>query len=184
MKKILIIAILMVAAFSVQAQRVAATNINGTERVAIINGPETAAIDPTLPGTAIGSDFSVALYAGVDASSLAPVATGSILAAGLFNLNDVDTGLAAGSTGFFQVKAWETAFGSTYEEASVAAFPARHGESDVFSMTVTADVAGQPLPFAANLVQGGLGVIEVVPEPSTIVLGILGAGALLLRRRK
>lgn len=173
-KAIAISAVLLIAAFGAQAQRVAATNINGTERKAVTD---------LASGAGVGNDFSVALYAGADAGSLAPVASGSFLAAGLFNLNDVNTGLAGGSTGFFQVKAWETAFGATYDEAVAVG---RTGESNVFSMAVTTDVAGQPLPFASNLVQGGLESfsVEVVPEPSTIVLGVLGAAALLLRRRK
>ncbi len=174
-KAIAISAVLLIAAFGAQAQRVAATNINGTERMPVTDA-----------GTGVGNSFSVAVYAGADEASLAPVASGSFLAAGLFNLNDIDTGLAAGATGFFQVKAWETSFGATYDEAA-AVIGAKVGESNVFSMAVTTDVDGQPLPFASNLVQGGLesfGVVEVVPEPSTIVLGVLGAAALLLRRRK
>ncbi len=172
MKKLIITSILLLLAFSSQAQRVAATNINGTERMPVTDAQT---------GLGVGSDFSVALYAGADEASLAPVASGSFLAAGLFNLNDVDTGLAAGATGFFQVKAWETAFGATYDEALGLG---KTGESNVFSMAVTTDVDGQPLPFASNLVQGGLESFEVVPEPSTIVLGVLGAAALALRRRK
>jgi hypothetical protein len=173
-KAIAISAVLLVAAFGAQAQRVAGTNINGTERPLITD------LDT---GAAVGSDFSVAVYAGADAGSLVAVKTGSILAQGLFNLNDVNTGLAAGSTGFFQVKAWETAFGATYDEAFAVG---RTGESNVFDMTVSTDVAGQPLGIAPNLVAGGLQAftVEIVPEPSTIVLGILGAAALLIRRRK
>lgn len=63
-------------------------------------------------------------------------------------------------------------------DSSAALF---RGESDRF--TVTPSVAPNP---PANLT--GLGntpiTVAAIPEPSTIALGVLGLGALLLRRRK
>jgi len=93
-----------------------------------------------------------------------------------------------GGTGNFQIRAWESAFGATYEEAS------RNGGQFGSSMVIpggTARTDGVPPPPPASLVAAAnaaglpLGFQLMVPEPSVIALGLLGAGALLaLRRRK
>lgn len=80
------------------------------------------------------------------------------------------TGLAAGAQGTFFFRAWETAAGS-FDAAGVK------GESAKITITT-----GGGLNPPANLT--GLAGFTMVPEPSTIALGVLGAAALLLRRRK
>jgi len=75
-----------------------------------------------------------------------------------------------------QLKAWMTTgpgAGATWEAAQ------SKGASTVFSVTPT--VAPATPPDLVGLTSFN---ITIVPEPSTIALGVLGAAALLLRRRK
>jgi hypothetical protein len=81
-----------------------------------------------------------------------------------------------------QLRAWEASGGSTYEAALAAGV--RTGTGNVFSVGPLGgnDPGGGP-PFTdPNLT--GFQSFALVPEPSTIALGLLGAAALLLRRRK
>ena len=96
-----------------------------------------------------------------------------------------------GAPGLFQVKVWETAFGSTYEEALAA--PPQNGRIALLGKSTilrvdTADPLGtpQPSPLLPGLQGIYVGTPEAcVPEPSTIVLSLLGpACGLILRRAK
>jgi hypothetical protein len=81
----------------------------------------------------------------------------------------------------FVIRAWQG--GTSYETSSMT------GESAIF--TVAGGLGGVP-PTGAPITPPGLGGpggldpagFTIVPEPSTIALGLLGAAALLLRRRK
>jgi len=91
-------------------------------------------------------------------------------------LNPIDItvpNVASGNTASFEVKAWETSFGSY--EAALAGGGAR-GVSPVF----VNKVGGGTLPPENTLFTG----FSAVPEPSTIAFGVIGGLALLLRRRK
>jgi hypothetical protein len=77
----------------------------------------------------------------------------------------------------FQVRAWQTAAGG-YDQAK-ASTTFGWGQSDVFTAAVT--LAPNP---PGNLVNLQPFTVTVVPEPSVIALGVLGAAALLLRRKK
>jgi hypothetical protein len=77
----------------------------------------------------------------------------------------------------FRVRAWETAAGSFDAASKSTTFG--FGESANFQAEVT--TAPNPPKALVNL-QGF--TVTVVPEPSVIALGVLGASALLLRRRK
>jgi hypothetical protein len=79
-------------------------------------------------------------------------------------------GFAPGSTAPIVFRAWETGAAS-YDAAIV------RGESEVANIVL----GGGTLP-PTNLV--GLKGFTMVPEPSTIALGVIGGLALLLRRRK
>lgn len=83
-------------------------------------------------------------------------------------------GVAEGGTGQFQVRAWRTA--ATYDLAS------ERGNSVNYSNAVGTNPAAPDLPRPALNQMPGFFV--AVPEPSTVILGLLGAGALLFRRRK
>lgn len=88
----------------------------------------------------------------------------------------------------FEVRAWETAFGATYAEAAAntqtqngrLAFLGQSAQFDVASGDPTASIP--PTSIAASV--PGFTVNAAVPEPSTIALGVLGVGALLLLRRR
>lgn len=130
-----------------------------------------------------GADYWVQLYGAAEGGSVAPVGaavnflTGGF--AGIFagGTRAVD-GVAPGANALLEVRAWEAAGGATYEAALAAG--ALTGVGNQF--TVATGGAGQPPSLPANMV--GFQSFSLVPEPSTTALGILGAVALLLRRRK
>jgi hypothetical protein len=96
-----------------------------------------------------------------------------------------------GGTGWFQVRAWETAYGDSWDAAINNTTPiggrlALVGTSNVMKITGLGNPAGSPPTSAATLINGGIQWfwVEPVPEPSVIGLGILGIGALMLLRRR
>jgi len=172
MKKLLLVAACIVATVGALAQgQVNFNNKVGTSVVAPVYDTDGTT---TLAGTA----FSAQLYAGTSADSLSAV--GSVLS--------FRTGAAAGfvsgggavtvpftTAGFFQMRAWESAGGASYEAAVAAG---KHfGKSETFSVTPTVAPA-----TPADLV--GLKSFSLVPEPTTMALGLLGAAALAFIRRK
>jgi hypothetical protein len=85
-------------------------------------------------------------------------------------------GVAESGTGSFQIRAW-TGGAASYDAAI------EKGASTVYSNATGTNPAlpAPPVP-AANT--GAPSFVVAVPEPSTVILGLLGAGALLFRRRK
>jgi len=87
--------------------------------------------------------------------------------------------------GVFQVRVWDNKGGTvnTWAEAILQQSTLLHGSSDLF--VVPFQLGALPSPTSPNI-QGLLSFnLFVVPEPSVIALGVLGAGCLfLLRRRK
>jgi len=90
------------------------------------------------------------------------------------------TGFASGTTVALQVRVWSTADGPDYITAFAKNNGLYTGKSAVFNYLVP----NPGDPASAYLMGNFTGFVVAVPEPSVIVLGILGAGALLLRRRK
>jgi hypothetical protein len=96
------------------------------------------------------------------------------------------TDVAGGSQATFQVRAWTGGF-ATYELAYAAALSdssIRVGTSTIF-LNATGNPLAEPPGTPANLTGWTTAIaLAPVPEPSTIALGILGAGSLLFLRRK
>lgn len=136
-----------------------------------------------------GTAYMAQVYAGPNAGALAPIGNAypfrTAAGAGYYDYASTGTKVyvstvAPGATASVQVVAWEAAAGS-YETAA-ASTTYKSGASTVFT-AVLGDAGSPPsVPaFMTGLTSFSIGVI---PEPSTMALGLLGAAALLLRRRK
>jgi hypothetical protein len=131
------------------------------------------------PGTrGPGAGFTAALLVnGVQAGT-----TDFSTAAGFENLlNPVPVtvaGVAGGSTVTFEVQVWSTAAGSYLAASTNPLY--KYGTSGSFAGALGG--AGNPAGPPSNL--DNLPSFTLVPEPSTIALGVIGGLALLLRRRK
>lgn len=98
----------------------------------------------------------------------------------IFSTAVLATGVAGGSQAQLRVRAWQSSFGS-YDAAFAGG--GLVGESAAWTQNTGGggSPAGPPISTAAFLPSFG---VAVVPEPSAIALGLLGAGALLLLRRR
>ena len=190
MKKLAIMAAAVFATVNIYAQgTVNFSNIGGG---GITNGLTGARV-------IVGATFMVQLYYSPDSVNaptddllmpLSGVATiGPI--AGIFSGGARTAPVTPpGANAWFQVRAWEAAFGTSYEAAlansqAIGGRLALTGKSNTFKVN-TSDPTIVPAETAANLIAAGLQgfTINAVPEPSVIGLGLLGAGALLLLRRR
>jgi hypothetical protein len=84
---------------------------------------------------------------------------------------------ARGATIFCQIRVWDQTLFPTYELAKNGGIT---GASEVFSYAISASEN----PGASELVMRNLRGFQLVPEPSTIALAVLGLGSLLLFRRR
>jgi hypothetical protein len=125
-----------------------------------------------------GAAFLAQAYAGTGWDSLAPVGspvtfrTG--VAAGYISSHIVTTPYPGGTQVWVDMRIWEAAGGETYEAA--VASGRFHGRSNPIQLTVA-----EPPLVPPDMV--GLQSFCLIPEPSPLALGLLGAAALLLRRR-
>jgi hypothetical protein len=91
---------------------------------------------------------------------------------------------AGGGEAWFQVRAWESAFGATWAE--VMANP-NNANAIAGTSTIVKVASGNPAsdpPGTPGAVAVPGFVLNPVPEPSVIGLGLLGVGSLLLLRRR
>jgi hypothetical protein len=183
MKKLLLIGILSVGGVSsVFAQG----TIDFRNRITGTLDWPVYGIDGTLLS---GANFLAQLYFATSATGsltavldpAAPFRTGT--GAGYWNAGADSTrilpGIAAGSEVWLQVRTWDSTAGATYDIAKAAG--GQYGDSFIFHVAVTGGGGTPPASPAAML---GLQSFTLVPEPSTIALGVIGGLALLLRRRK
>lgn len=180
MKKLLIVAA-MLASVGAYAQARLGTvnfaNVAGPAGARLVDAP---VFDVGGATRLAGPGFQAQLFAGPNAGSMATIGpsvgflTGT--GAGYFSGGPREiTGVNAGAAASVQVRAWSVSSGATFDAASI------RGSSPVLNLTATGN-AGEPPSLPVNLV--GLQQFSLVPEPSTIALGALGALALLFRRRK
>jgi len=135
-------------------------------------------------GTGAGAGYTAGLYAGN--TLLTPTTTfRTTSAAAAYFVTAVDVavpGSPGGGSATLRMRAWETAAGSF--DAAKASSNFAWGESNEITVTGLGNPAGSPPTPAAPLTGLQGFTVVAVPEPSTIALGVLGAAALLLRRRK
>jgi len=84
-------------------------------------------------------------------------------------------GVTAGATVNLDVKAWVASTGASYDVAT------SRGDSGSFAYVTGG--GGAP-PASPTTLLGMPSFVVTTPEPTTIALGAIGLGALLLRRRK
>lgn len=180
MKKILIVAA-MLASLGAYAQ--GTVNFNNFVLSSGVNAP---VFDVNGTTKLAGAGFQAQLFGGPNAGSLAAVGDSvpfrSGAAAGYFTggsrtIPGGAAGIGAGGNASLQVRAWEGAAGSTFAAAG------KKGQSVVFT-NPTGDPTASPPGTPKDLTGLGTQSFSIVPEPSTIALGALGALALLFRRRK
>jgi hypothetical protein len=175
----------------------AALNMYGQGTVNFANGTGSRVYVDTVGGTAASlPTYAVALYYAPDGTTdesmftmlppQAPTFTGGIIQGGTRTapINP------AGGFGMFQIRGWTTAYGNDYE-SGLSAGPQAGGANKVGKSNIVRVDTGDPttpIPGTPGaLTTSGLtafAVTTIVPEPSAIALGILGAGTLLLLRRR
>lgn len=127
-----------------------------------------------------GAGWVGQMYGTVDGALTAvgsPVAFSTGTRAGRINGGAVAVAGIGAATVDMQMRAWNGAEYATYEEAE-AAFGAV-GMSNVIPVTL-----GVAPATPGDLTGLEAFSVAVVPEPSTLALGLLGIGALLIRRRR
>lgn len=184
------------------AATMTAVSVFGQGTVAFLNNSATSVSNITTSARVVGgTTFSVALYYLPDSPS-APAAgdftqDGVIIgqgffsgAPGIFNVGARTAPTPApGGVGWFQVRAWETAYGSSWDQAvnapAIGGRLALAGTSNAIKVTL-GNPTTVPPGTAGSLTGSGLLSFYVVPvpEPSVIGLGLLGVGALMLLRRR
>jgi hypothetical protein len=144
-----------------------------------------------------GSGFTAELWSGVDAAALVVVPGSQVTfrttatLVGVMNALPAAIGIpnvAASATGTFQLRAWNNVNGTVTTWAAALAnqtvlTSGGIGSSAPFLMGPLGDpLDASKLP--ANMTGLTSFNLTIVPEPGVIALGVLGLGALLLRRRK
>ena len=190
MKKLLIaLAAVLITAASYGQGQVNFQNRVGTGG-SILNAPVT--VQNTQDGP--GPDWSVQLMlqgANGSLTPLTPVSTFNKAGTGTGAISSqfwaqktVDIpGHFAGENLNFVVQSWLTSQG-TYDASKAKG--GGYGQSDPFAAVIggLAQDPNTPPSVPANLVNLKAFTVIPIPEPSIIALGVLGASALLLRRRK
>jgi hypothetical protein len=197
MKRVLLLLILVLGLAAQRGQAQGTVTFGNNSSSALTNGF-------TMQRLIAGTIFRVALYympdgpeptreqmllLGVQIGASAPIAP----AAGLYAAGTRTTPVTTPGAGFawFQVRAWETAFGTSYEQALLNTMPqngrlAATGRSNIIRVK-TGDPVNNIAPGALTafgLQTFCVGSFECVPEPTSFAMAALGLGALILLRRK
>jgi len=165
----------------------------GTVIIENVNGAKILPINLADGSQAKGPNYSAGLwYKGAQVGSWYTLAANGRFTSG--GGVEVPGTTAAGTAEGLTVRAWDTTTGASYDAATLK------GESTPFSNPLGGGTTPPPklinMPTFALSGTAGPGPVTpgpvtpgptpgpVIPEPSTVALGILGAAALLLRFRK
>lgn len=132
------------------------------------------------------------LLAGYSAGSMRSVGTFAFLSgtsAGFITSRPgyvLPDGFAVGSRPLFEIRAWDTQGGATYDQPWFAGF---RGTTGIFNPQIALggiDGAGNPVlpPNLTGWTSFNLSFDFSIPEPSSIAFGLLGLGSMLLFRRR
>jgi hypothetical protein len=138
----------------------------------------------TFGASLVGTDYVAQLYYGANASSLTPVTSNPVrfrnvpisdpLAGTWSGATRTLTGFNAGDIVTLQVWVWDSTGGATFQTTQF------RGQSGTFTYRIPA-AGSLPSDYYMENFRG----FTLIPEPSVIALGAIGAAALLvLRRRK
>jgi PEP-CTERM motif len=185
MKKLLLTLALTLGAVAAYAQGTVTFANAAATAITNVTSAQTGGLPPYPRATVtVGLYGSTSLGLGDDTSLTLIGAVGSTFTPGLFSLGTRNFA-NPGDTVTLQVRAWSGAF-ATYEAAYAAAL--NDGVTLVGKSTKWEQITGggtnpaQPITGAGRLTQ--FNVQTLVPEPSSIALGLLGLGAVALFRRK
>jgi hypothetical protein len=177
MKKLIMFA----ACLSVTAMAFGQGAVNFGNRVTA-SGVDAIVKDAATGAALDAGTWQAQLYAGAAMDALSPVGaavgfrTGA--AAGYITaVERIVPGIAGGSAAWVAMAVWDSADGASYEVAS-AAF-GKVGMSIPVQITLSSPPA-TPAPMSGMQAFS----VAIVPEPSTLALGLLGIGALMMRRRR
>jgi len=175
-----------------------AGSLFGQGLVTFRNAPASAIIDSTTGSPAAAGVLTAGLYFTTDLGGspdlsvpndgwqlAATTAVVGSFGGGIYSGGNVGVPGVAGATEvLLQVRAWSAAYTSYEDAMNNAAAAPLVGGSNVMNVTLARPGTTDPVPSLAGIVEGF--TVTPVPEPSTVVLGLLGGlGALvLLRRRK
>lgn len=135
--------------------------------------------------TKLNENFLAQLLGGPSETALAPIGSPVAFRPGTGNgywnpgadSTRVIPGVTAGDNGFFQVQAWESKYASL---AAAQAGGGKWGTSSIFQNPTGGKGTPPSLPVTISAFKS----FTVVPEPSTLALGLIGASLLVYRRRK
>jgi hypothetical protein len=191
MKKILLTLALVAVTAASYGQGTIAFGNTIASRVKYISAPGAAPVDMPISvrlnfGVFFSSTSGVESQLQLANPALGTSSTtsiGIIVGAGTYAI----IGGAENATVFMQIRGWDAAFGSDWAAAKAAG--TGYGQTDIRSVTLAS-----ALGPGTSIWQGASGVdakkflpmtvAVTVPEPSTIALGVLGLGSLLLFRRR
>lgn len=173
-------------AFAVAASAYAQGVVNFSTRAgASVNAPVTYLGDNTLADGRFWGQLYVAAPNGTLAPSGSPTAFRSDAGKGYITAggNVEVPGVTPGSSAQVKLVAWAgTINGVTVTSYAQALALGQGGVGE--SGVITINTGGGTLPPAALAGLQGFNISPIIPEPSIAALGLLGAGLLLIRRKK
>jgi len=159
---------------------------------------QTAVGSATYVNVPVGSPIVYGIFWGTTADNMrladGNLGTASTTSAGLINAPATyqlaGTSDVGGETYFMKVAGWSSQFGRDFATAKTT--PGTGGANNYYGETGVRSITTASILGPGTVIWSGsntalfqpLKLDIVVPEPSVIALGVLGVGALLLRRRK